>query len=263
MKIGGRNIRSGQAIDIHWHVNPDIDITYIARDKQRQDIPWVKVSNRQTGEETVYQNEDDPLDESKIQSMDTRVMDCVDCHNRPSHIYNSPDLTIDKAMAAGLIDPGIPEIKRVAVEAMTGDYETEPEALRAIESKINKFYKDQYTGIHDSAKTLLQKAISAVQMEFSQNIFPEMKVRWSEYPNNIGHFYWPGCMRCHEGNHANSEGTPITHKCDACHTIMAQGSGKNKMVSSDEAGLEFVHPEDIDEAWRDTGCYECHDGTQP
>lgn len=263
MKIGGRNIRTGEATGIHWHVNPDVDVFYIPRDSTRQDIPWVKVINNVTGRETIYQNESDPLSPEEIAAAEPRLMDCVDCHNRPSHIYNSPDYAVDEAIAAGLIDPTLPEIKRVAVEAMAAEYETEADALAAISKSLTEFYQGAYPEIIESQKTALDNAIAAVQKEFSLNIFPEMKTRWQVYPNNIGHSNWPGCMRCHEGGHTNPEGRPITHDCNACHTIMAQGSGDRAMHAQTGDGLEFVHPEDIDEMWKEMGCYECHTGTQP
>jgi hypothetical protein len=263
IKIGGRNIRSGSVIDIHWHVSPDIDVTYRSRGEERQEIPWVNVINTVTGEETVYRNEDDPFSDEDIADAELRIMDCVDCHNRPSHIYNSPDLAIDEAIGAGLIDPGLPEIKRVAVEAMAADYESEDEALDAIARIIPEFYQANYDDIYDSLRPAVDSAVRAVQNEFANSIFPEMKVRWSEYPDNIGHFDWPGCMRCHEGRHVDDRGRRITHQCDACHVIMAQGGGAEEIAVSTEEGLEFEHPEDIGEAWREMGCYECHSGTQP
>jgi hypothetical protein len=90
-----------------------------------------------------------------------------------------------------------------------------------------------------------------------------MKVRWSVYPNNIGHFSDIGCMRCHDGLHESQDGAVITHDCDACHTIIAQGPAGDLERATTAAGLEFKHPEDIDRVWKEWGCYECHTGVQP
>jgi hypothetical protein len=90
-----------------------------------------------------------------------------------------------------------------------------------------------------------------------------MKVKWSAYPDNIGHFIFPGCMRCHAGNMASEEGWVISRDCNSCHTILSQGAGDRYETASSPEGLEFVHPEDIDEEWRETGCYDCHEGVQP
>jgi hypothetical protein len=171
IKIGGRNIRSGSVIDIHWHVSPDIDVIYKSRDEERQEIPWVKIRNIITGEESDYQNEDDPLSDEEIANAEPRIMDCVDCHNRPSHIYNSPDLALDKAIQAGLIDPGLPEIKRVAVEAMAAEYESEDKALDAIARTISEFDQTNHDDIYDYLRPAVDSAIRAVQNEFANGIF--------------------------------------------------------------------------------------------
>jgi hypothetical protein len=59
------------------------------------------------------------------------------------------------------------------------------------------------------------------------------------------------------------DGIRITHECDVCHSILSQGSGDRFEVSVTQEGLEFKHPEDIDEAWKEIGCWECHSGVQP
>jgi hypothetical protein len=90
-----------------------------------------------------------------------------------------------------------------------------------------------------------------------------MKASWSDYPNNIGHFYDMGCMRCHEGRHISENGDKITHACSACHIILAQGNNIPASETMSSNGLEFKHPVDIDLAWQEIGCYECHTGVQP
>lgn len=263
VKVGGGNIRTGTVSDIHWHVSSNIEVEYIARDEQRQDIPWVRVVNRSTGDETIYRNEEDPLDEAMVDSLQRRTMDCVDCHNRPSHIYHSPDFAIDEAIAAGKIDSTLPSIKMVAVEAMSAEYDTEKEALEGIDQAITSYYSENYPELADSVSGEIITAVASVQSEFTRNIFPEMKVRWEAYPNNIGHFNWPGCNRCHMGNHVSEEGEKITHDCNACHLILSQGTGERRQISSTAQGLEFSHPEDIFEAWREMPCSDCHTGVQP
>ena len=90
-----------------------------------------------------------------------------------------------------------------------------------------------------------------------------MKANWAAYPVNIGHFTSPGCMRCHDGNHASAEGVALTRECTACHTILTQGSGERAAIAATQDGLPFEHPEDIGDEWQSTGCYECHTGVQP
>ena len=264
IKTGGGDPRIGQTAGIHWHMNISVKVEYIARDERRQDIPWMRVSNRLTGKTVVYQDTEKPLTEEEIKQAVPRVMDCMDCHNRPSHIYNSPDFAMNMGMATGHIDHSLPEIKRVAVEAMAGKYATEQEALDSIASTVGDFYRTKYPELYGQKKSVIDSTIAAIQDAFVKNIFPEMRVRWTEYPNNIGHFIYPGCMRCHDGHHTSDEGVTITRDCRTCHAILSQGSGARAAMAATPDGLDFVHPdENVGEAWQETGCYECHTGVQP
>ncbi len=263
IKTGGGDPQSEHASGIHWHMNIGVEIEYIPRDEKRQDIPWVRVTDKLTNRVTIYQDTDNPMDPAKIETAKKRKMDCLDCHNRPSHVFRTADYAIDKMISARKIDRRIPEIKRIAVEAMSAEYPDKKTALMDIANYISTHYRNQNDSLYRAMRTSIDKSIVAVQEAYSKNIFPEMKVRWTEYPNNIGHFTNVGCMRCHAGNHESEDGLKITHDCNACHTILAEGTGEDYEATTSPDGLEFRHPEDIDEAWREMGCYECHDGTQP
>jgi len=262
VKTGGGEPKLTETGGIHWHMNISVKIDYIARDDRRQDIPWVRVT-RPDGTAAVFQSQDKPLSEEEIRTAEIRRMDCVDCHNRPSHKYNSPDYLIDRAIVTGQIDSTLPAIKRAAVEALAGEYETEEAALAAISEKITGFYEEEHPEILDSSRAALDRAIAAAQDYYAENMFPEMKVRWDRYPENIGHFIYPGCMRCHDGEHLDAGGKAISRDCTSCHVIMMQGGGERAEMAETLDGLEFVHPEDIGDEWRETECYECHTGTQP
>jgi hypothetical protein len=263
IKTGGGDPRFSQTSGIHWHMNIGYTIQYIARDEKRQDIPWMKITEKKTGVSTIYQDTNAPLTPEELAKATPRTMDCIDCHNRPSHNYRSPDYAIDQQIIIGRLNPGIPEIKKVAVEAMAKEYDNKDDARLGIANSIKEFYQTTYSDYYQANGTKIDSAIAAVQDAFANNIFPEMKVRWSFYPVNIGHFTNKGCMRCHDGNHASGDGKVITRDCNSCHTIMAQGSGTRAQVSTSQNGLEFEHPADISDAWKETGCYECHSGVQP
>jgi len=264
IKTGGGNPESGRTAGIHWHMNIGVRVDYIARDERRQDIPWVRVEELATGRVTIYQDEDKPLTEEEGATLEKRRMDCMDCHNRPSHKYHTPDYMIDHAILTRMIDRNLPSIKRIAVEAMAArKYESEAEADSAIAAYILTTYEEEYPEVYEQRRDAIERAIAATRTQFSLSMFPEMNVRWEEYPDNIGHFSFPGCMRCHAGNKVSEDGLVVSHECTACHTILSQGSGDRAQMAVTEDGLEFVHPEDIDEEWRETGCFECHTGTQP
>jgi hypothetical protein len=264
IKTGGGNPKTGQTAGIHWHMNIGVDVRYIARDERRQDIPWIQVTDLDTGRQTIYQDSRNPLTEEEIKTAVKRKMDCMDCHNRPSHIYRSPDFTIDTAILTNEIDGTLPSIKRLAVEAMDREFATEDEALREIANFIENAYRTDYPEVYTGKREAIEQAIIATQNQFSLSIFPEMKVRWDHYPDNIGHFIFPGCMRCHDGSKVTAEGLAITTECTACHIIYRQGSGEYEQVALSPEGLKFVHPDDPDdEDFDEVACYDCHTGVQP
>jgi hypothetical protein len=260
MKIGSPRAAHGLEEGIHWHINPNVKIEYIASDETREHLPWVRYTNLKTGEVVVYNDEDDTLDEEEIQTREIRVMDCIDCHTRPSHNYRAPTVFVNQAMTAGEIPAELPEIKSLAMEICGNDFTSTDSALNTIEKEIREFYEDNYPEIYEEQQVLVEKAISGLQDTFSKNIFPEMKVKWSAYPDHIGHMNYDGCFRCHNDRHTSEGGEVISKDCNLCHYISAQGPKGNTEVSPVGEFLEFKHPEDIDEEWKESLCTDCHEG---
>ncbi len=142
IKTGGGDPALGQAGGgIHWHMNIANKITYFATDEQRQVIPWVRVEDQQ-GHVTEYIDQGQSAHtRSRSTSANKRRMDCIDCHNRPTHIYVPPDLSVDRSMTGHSIDATLPFIKQQGVQVLTADYKTTDEAQKAIAESINKFYR--------------------------------------------------------------------------------------------------------------------------
>ena len=258
MNTGGGNPALGQKSGIHWHINPDIEIEYITTDKKRLTIPKVIMKNKATGETTVFENEEEPFVEAKAEHVETRVMDCVDCHNRPGHIYQDPSKFINIAIASGNVPKTLPMIKQAAIEACVEEYESTEEAMEGIAAYVQTFYEDNYPDLLESHGEDLKKAIAGIQKAYSKNIFPEMKVTWEHYPDHIGHQVSPGCYRCHDGKHVSESGRVISKECNDCHFITGQGPADKMELVTLHNSLEFKHPVDIDEEWKEVGCYECH-----
>lgn len=258
MFVGGGSPPSGKGQGIHWHMNIQNKIYYVATDEKRQVIPWVKAIGPD-GKETVYVAEGTEFTADKPPAGEMRRMDCIDCHNRPSHIYHAPSPAVNTAMSIGNIDPSLPYIKKEAVEALTDKYASEQEAVEKIPARIKKFYEEKYPEVWKTKQAVVEKAADTVTDIYRKNFFPQMKVSWQEYPNNIGHMIFPGCFRCHDGKHKEiSSGKTITNSCNTCHSIIQQGVPGTP--ESDVKGLEFKHPEDIGDAWKDTPCFDCHKG---
>jgi len=264
INTGGGDPATGQTVGIHWHMNANIRIEYVARDEKRLDIPWVKVTELGTGKVTIYEDEDDPMDPEELAAEEPRVMDCIDCHNRPSHKLRSPDHAMDLALLGGRIDRSLPGIKRVAVASLAESYATREEARSGIAEAITTHFVEDHPDVYEGRRPAVEEAVRAVQSIHERNFFPDMGVQWDVYPDHIGHMEFPGCMRCHNGRHKSADGREIVRECSSCHTILSQGTGERYEVTANlEAGLRFVHPEDIGEAWTEMGCYECHEGIQP
>lgn len=263
MKIGGENAASGLAEGIHWHINPDIQIEYVASDLQRTGLPWVRYTNMKTGEVTVYRDEDADFDDEQLAAAEVRSMDCIDCHNRPSHDYRSPHYFINQAISAGAIPQELPEIKSVAIELCGEEYGSHDSAMVAIRAEIEMFYEDNYSEISETQPELIEQAIIGLQAEFSKYIFPEMKVSWAAYPNHIGHLDFEGCFRCHNDRHVSENGRVIKMDCELCHSITAQGPPGQMEFAERGKGLSFRHPDGDDEDWPDGLCTDCHEGLNP
>jgi len=233
---------------IHWHVSETERVEYYATDPQRQDIPWTRVTNLKDGTVRVFRTDDfqgePPADQ-------IRVMDCIDCHNRPAHVFPTANDAVERAMLAGFIDPSLPSIKRVAVQAMTQESIT---TTAGAASQIADFIRTKYPATAPG----LDGTIGAVQEIFSQTIFPERKADWRVYPDNIGHKDWPGCFRCHDDRHQTPQGIKVRGSdCNSCHTIIAQGTGVDLETLSAK-GFPFKHPEgELDAA---LSCVDCHNG---
>ena len=263
LKVGSGSPPATRTSGIHWHVNPEITVEYIATDERRQEIPWVRVIDKLNGKVKVFRDSSDPQANNVITSKFPRTMDCLDCHNRPSHNIHSPDYEIDLEISSGAIATSIPEVKRTAVTAMTTPYVSDAAAVDGIASSINGFYRTNYPQFYSERSTDINNAVKATQRAYQKNIFPAMRARWLDYPNNIGHFIFKGCMRCHDGKHKSDEGLIIPNDCHTCHVILEQGNSGPTETLNMETGQAFRHPVSIGKTWRDTGCYECHSGVQP
>lgn len=258
LNVGGNSPTTGQVTGIHWHVNVNNEVNYVNTDDQRQVIPWVSIKDKD-GKVTEYFDRNNPIAPDKVESSAKRKMDCIDCHNRPAHNYVPPDLAVDNALAAGSIDATLPFIKRQAVAALTGKYETTQEALTAIDTSISGFYNTNYQNLHAQRDGDIKKAVAELQRIFQNYVFPEMRVDWKTHPNNAGHMISQGCFRCHDGNHVSKEGKVITNDCNVCHTVLY-----DSLVPPEQNTKTgpFKHPVDLG-SLSDRQCTSCHKPDQP
>jgi hypothetical protein len=182
---------------IHRHNAKDIE--FIATDRERQMIPYVRVTDRDGRVREFVTAGTTP---EQIAKGERRRMDCMDCHNRPSHVVApTPERAVNETLAAGAIPLTLPFVHRESVKALKAG---NPAALR-------DFYRSPGPDV--------DRAVAAVQGIYDRNVFPVMKVTFGSYPNNIGHVDSPGCFRCHDDEHKSKDGAKIGQDCETCHAI--------------------------------------------
>lgn len=256
IRTGGGDPATGAPEGIHWHMNIANQIEYVATDEQRQVIPYVHVRDMQ-GRVTEYYAKDSKLTREQIAKAPRRRMDCIDCHNRPSHVYVPPDQAVDQSLLSRRLDVSLPYLKQQAVTALTGNYATTDAALSGIARSLNDFYETKYPDVAKAKQLEIRNAVDEVQKIYRRTTFPEMKVNWQTHPNNIGHLYFAGCFRCHDGQHVSADGKVVPKDCQTCHTVLAQQEGVIQVVSEEEH--RFQHPVDIGDLTQ-VSCSDCHTG---
>jgi Cytochrome c3 len=232
-------------------------ITYIATDTHRQVIPWVQVKDPQ-GHITTYVAKGATLTQSQIDKSEKRRMDCIDCHDQPSHIFTAPDRSVDNALLAHRLDPGMPFIKQEAVNALTAKYNSTEDAMQGIARALTEFYSSKYPQLYSSPDKPVQAAIAEVRKIYSATFFPYMRVDWRTHPNNLGHYYFAGCFRCHDDQHVSADGRVIPKKCDTCHTVLEQVQTPLPLMKTVKSE-GFQHPVDLGDLTQVT-CSDCHTG---
>lgn len=264
VRTGGVGTELGAGQGIHyWHIGPRNRIEYIATDPARQDIPWVRIT-RSSGEVVEYLRADSGLTPEEIARLPKREMDCMDCHNRPTHIFKSPTQAVDEALAAGKLDRSLPYIRRRAVELLSQPYPTTEAALAALDAGLTDYYRTSYPDVYAARPDAVRQAVRVVQGIYRTNIFPKMKVDWQTYPNNIGHKESAGCFRCHDLRHLSASGRAIPLQCDLCHsiptTVAIEGPIAIRPVSLPSKPLTHQTPDwSIRHGLSDQKtCHQCH-----
>lgn len=215
MLVGGNRIAG-----IHGaHVGPGVHIRYTAVDPKRQTIISVEYRNAKTGDARTFVSSDSSHDSAR--ELASYEMECVDCHNRPTHTFDLPERAMDKALARGDVPVTLPFVKRESVKLLKAHYATSADAAAKLPASLIAFYRDNYSDLAAKRQDDIREAGRAVLAIYQRNVFPELKVTWGSYPNNLGHTDFPGCFRCHDGAHAAADGKTISQDCNTCHEPLA------------------------------------------
>ncbi len=229
VKIGGRSSSGG--LGIHGrHLDEGSRIHYISTDERRQVIPVVYYTDDQ-GKTVEYVSTDIKVSKEQLEKGEKRSMDCIDCHNRPTHAFELPENAVDNRMSRGVISPDLPFIRKKAVELLKADYPNRDVAQSKIVEGITTYYRTSYPDVYNTKRALVEQSADAVAQIYLRNIFPDMKVNWGVHPNNLGHSDFPGCFRCHDGSHTSADGQTISNDCSACHNLLAVQEENPKILT--------------------------------
>ncbi len=229
LKIGGRTAEG--RVGIHGrHLSDASRIEYVSTDGRRQVIPLVTYID-DSGKKVEYVSTDAQATTAQLAGAERRQMDCMDCHNRPTHAFEMPERAVDKAMSDGRISAKLPFVKREAVAALKVEYPDRATASQKIPAVLGDFYRTKFPTVFQNERAAIETAAEQVRAIYMRNIFPEMKVTWGSHPNNIGHEDFLGCFRCHDGKHKSSDGRVISDDCEACHQVLALEEENPKILA--------------------------------
>ena len=216
MLVGGSKMRG-----IHYaHFAGGFEIRYAATDPKRQSIPWVERRNIRSGETEVFRAAGSTAEQ--VASLPRHTMQCVDCHDRPTHAFSLPERALDRALATGQVPATLPFIKKQGLAVLQASYGSTEDATRKIPAAIERYYQQAYPDLYAQRRAEVAQAAQAIVAIYTHNVFPDLQVTWGTYTNSIGHVDFPGCFRCHDGSHATADGgKTITQDCNACHQILA------------------------------------------
>jgi nitrate/TMAO reductase-like tetraheme cytochrome c subunit len=225
--VGGQHGKA--ASGIHWHVGEGVHVRYLTN--EQRDKVWDVELTQPDGSKQMFKAE-----EAAPAGAQWREMDCVDCHNRPTHIYRDPEHELNLALDQGRIDQGLPFVKREGLRLLKVAYPSHEAARAGLQEELTKFYQQNYPQVMAEKAVLVQQAGKALGDIYSWNVFPQMKVTWGTYPNHLGHQDSPGCFRCHDNKHVakTAEGgeAKISKKCTTCHNVVAEGEADPEILKA-------------------------------
>ena len=227
IKTGGGTLDTGKHGGIHWwHIYSDNKIRYIQGDERRLTISWVELTDSK-GEVRTYTRKGEKAP-TAAEVAAARTMDCIDCHNRPTHLFQFPARSVDDVIERHEDLAKLPFFKREAVKAIKGAYPTRAAGIEEVKKAIAGFYAAGYPAV---PKDLVARGAEAAAEIYGKISFPEMKTNWETHPSHIGHpdpntdEGFAGCWRCHDDQLTTADGKhTIPQDCDNCHTFLVEDS---------------------------------------
>jgi len=221
VKVGGSAHPGAPATGVHWHVDPRNEVRYRAADRKRMDI--VEVVQRTTAGEVRYLRDGAEQDGEG----EWRVMDCIDCHNRPTHVFEKPAEALDASFATGALDARVPWLRRESEKVLRGAVPG-PGAVRMIAARLDSIYAAEHPDDLPALRAALPATAAELAAVLERNVFPRMNIDWGTYPDHLSHHDLDGeltsggCFRCHDDELATAAGDVVRQDCDLCHALIAE-----------------------------------------
>jgi PAS domain S-box-containing protein len=218
LRVGGYRAETGRYGGIHWHASQKEKVEYRALDRRRLQIPELRVT-RANGSTATYVAKGMPPVPA---GTPWRTMDCCDCHNRTAHRYKTAEETVDDLILEGELRSRLPNLKQAALTALGAAYSSRDDARDGIRTRLASFYRQNDEETARLAKVLYEEA-------YAPNVYPQLQIKWSTYPDHVGHRDGLGCFRCHDGEHETADGKALAQDCDLCHSILVSGSRQSQI----------------------------------
>jgi hypothetical protein len=242
MKVGSGDYRGLKAQGSHWHVASSKSIEYEHADRERVNITRVRITGGGAVEQIYTHDGKGSAGTGTAEGGDVRQMDCLDCHNRPTHVYLGPSEALDHKLLTGEIPSELPYIKRQAMRVIKEDYPSQNDAIASISKQLKTWYIDNYPEIAEKKPVMIEKAIDGVSRAYTENVFPEMNIGYGTYEINIGHRNDRGCFRCHNDTHQTADGRVIPQDCDLCHIIISEEEPVGDLAETLEKSKADIQP---------------------
>ncbi|NOQ45959.1 MAG: response regulator [Desulfobulbaceae bacterium] len=137
---------------------------------------------------------------------------------------------LDRKLAANIIPPYLPFIKRQALAAISKQYDSLETARVEISRELQNWYRKNYPELIQDNPTLFEEAVQGALQAYEENVFPKMHVTWGTYRNNLGHENDSGCFRCHGALQETRTGRIISSDCNLCHAILEEGEEHSEIT---------------------------------
>ena len=223
LRIGGFNRRTEKYEGIHWHANPDNQVRFEYLDPERGKVGKITlVAKGQVVAEYLPPG-------APEKPLGVRIMDCIDCHNRPTHIFDgTAKNAVDRALFIAALDTKMPFIAEVSVGLLTQATVPREQAEGHFNTALAAAYQKEHPEVKPDPAAL-DKAAKTLAIIYLRNVYPAMNLTWNRYRSNIGHKVEgvanAGCFRCHDSQHeatlADGKRKKLGQDCDSCHTGLA------------------------------------------